>query len=50
MCKMRTSPGVFFNFFLILVFGAVRRVKVQKIAQNEIAYVTHHILRTVYSI
>ena len=37
MCKMMISPGVFFFFFGILVFWAVRgeREGGQKIAQNE---------------
>ena len=34
MCKMIISPG-FFQFFLILIFRAVTRLKGQKIAQNE---------------
>ena len=35
MCKMMISPGVFFHFYEILTFWAVRGVKGQKIAQNE---------------
>ena len=33
-CEM-ISPGIFFVFFLIKIFWAVREVKGQKIAQNE---------------
>ena len=36
MCKVMISPGVFFHFFEILIFWAVRRGKGQKIAQNEL--------------
>ena len=35
-CKIMISPGAFsIFFFLILIFWAVREVKVQKIAQHE---------------
>ena len=35
LCKMMISPGIFFHFFEIFIFLAVRWLKGQKIAQNE---------------
>ena len=35
LCKMITSPGIFFHFFKILMFLVVKGVKWQKIAQND---------------
>ena len=35
MCKMMVSPGIFFHFFEILFFWAVRGVKGEKTVQNE---------------
>ena len=35
LCKMILSPEVFFIFFNIMIFSVVRRVKVQKMNQND---------------
>ena len=35
LCKMIISPGVFFIFFKIMIFSVVRRVKGQKMNQND---------------
>ena len=43
---MTISQGVFFSFFLIFIFQAVRRVKRQKIAQKE--KYQSHLSRTIF--
>ena len=46
---MVISPGVFFQFFKILIFWVVRGVKWQKTVQNDkILSVTLHIPGTIY--
>ena len=35
LCQMIISPGVFVNFFKILIFGVASGVKAQKMVQNE---------------
>ena len=35
LCKMIIAPGIFFHFFKILIFWVFRRVKGQKIVQND---------------
>ena len=35
MCKRIISPGVFYIFFQVLIFGVVNGVKGQKMAQND---------------
>ena len=35
LCEMMISPGVFFHFFKTLIFQVVRRIKGQKVTQND---------------
>ena len=42
LCKIMISSGVFFHFFKILIFSVVRRVKGQKMAQNDKGFCLSH--------
>ena len=44
ICKMITSPGIFFNV-KILIFQVVKRLKGQKLAQNVEDFCLSHIIR-----
>ena len=52
ICKMMISSGVFFHFYLILIFWAVKEVKEKKLAQNEKQqlHLLHAICQEQYSI
>ena len=43
-CNIMTYPDVFFHFFKILIFRVVRRVKGQKMAQNDNFFVSLRVL------